>query len=89
MHDPASELRRTYTLRLSEKSQTGPQLSLRDNPNSAFRPFWPPYTGQIHAQCVARAPLSDSFRKRTLQTSPVQNSRKLAEPRSYAAGFLM
>jgi hypothetical protein len=25
--------------RLSEKSQTGPQLSLRDDPNNAFRPI--------------------------------------------------
>ena len=50
---PEAEPPRTAATKLSAKIRRRPLCSLADHRNGTFNPdlsFWPPYTGQIHAQ---------------------------------------
>src|SRR5215213_3670282 len=62
MQDPACELPRT-PLRDCPKSPSGVHNSaLGATETMLFGPFWPPYTGQIHAQSVASTLFGQSQR---------------------------
>src|SRR5215213_1940243 len=76
MQDPACELPRT-PLRDCPKSPSGVHNSaLGATETMLFGPFWPPYTGQIHAQSVASTLFGQSRK---------DNSRKFGDTKAGGA----
>jgi hypothetical protein len=68
-------------MKLSEKSRRYPKRGLRGTQTSSFGPFWPRYTGRVHAYSVARTPFSDSFiTKFGLPHSPVPEDLTYERP---------